>query len=59
MPIDEDWKKGASKELKGKDVEKTLIWKTSEVIYCSKLSAMTLLDVYMYGNMLNEKYLIY
>ncbi|KAK0052012.1 methylmalonyl-CoA mutase mitochondrial [Biomphalaria pfeifferi] len=32
VPIDEDWKKGAAKELKGHDVEKTLIWKTAEGI---------------------------
>ncbi|XP_059145475.1 methylmalonyl-CoA mutase, mitochondrial-like [Physella acuta] len=32
VPLDEDWKKEAAKELKGKDVEKTLIWKTSEGI---------------------------
>ncbi|GFS25262.1 methylmalonyl-CoA mutase, mitochondrial [Elysia marginata] len=32
LPIDEEWKKGAAKELKGKDVEETLIWKTSEGI---------------------------
>lgn len=32
LPIDEEWKKGAAKELKGKDVEETLMWKTSEGI---------------------------
>ncbi|KAK7109097.1 methylmalonyl-CoA mutase, mitochondrial-like [Littorina saxatilis] len=32
VPIDEEWKKGASKELKGKDVEKELTWKTAEGI---------------------------
>ena len=31
VPIDEEWKKGAAKELKGKDVDETLIWKTAEV----------------------------
>merc|ERR1719394_2394630 len=31
-PIDEEWKQGASKELKGKDVEETLMWKTAEGI---------------------------
>merc|ERR1719394_1689869 len=31
-PIDEEWKQGASKELKGKDVEETLMWKTAERI---------------------------
>ena len=30
-PLDEEWKKGAAKELKGKDVEETLTWKTAEV----------------------------
>ncbi|KAL8585879.1 hypothetical protein ACOMHN_019294 [Nucella lapillus] len=32
LPIDEDWKKGAAKELKGKNVEETLMWKTAEGI---------------------------
>lgn len=31
-PIDEQWKKGASKELRGKDVEETLMWNTAEGI---------------------------
>ncbi|KAL4222157.1 hypothetical protein ACF0H5_018197 [Mactra antiquata] len=31
-PIDEQWKKAAGKELKGKDVEETLTWKTPEGI---------------------------
>lgn len=31
LPIDEEWKKAAAKELHGKDVEKTLMWKTAEV----------------------------
>ncbi|XP_053390431.1 methylmalonyl-CoA mutase, mitochondrial-like [Mercenaria mercenaria] len=31
-PIDEKWKTAAAKELKGKDVEKTLMWKTPEGI---------------------------
>ncbi|KAL5007647.1 hypothetical protein ScPMuIL_016453 [Solemya velum] len=31
-PIDPIWKEGAKKELKGKDVEETLIWRTSEGI---------------------------
>ncbi|XP_025094549.1 methylmalonyl-CoA mutase, mitochondrial-like [Pomacea canaliculata] len=32
LPIDKDWKKGAAKELKGKDVESTLTWRTAEGI---------------------------
>lgn len=32
VPIDEEWKKGAAKELKDKDVEKTLTWETAEGI---------------------------
>jgi len=31
-PIDEKWKKAAAKELKGKDVEETLTWRTPEVV---------------------------
>ena len=31
VPLDETWKTNAQKELKGKDVEKTLTWKTPEV----------------------------
>ncbi|XP_053373041.1 methylmalonyl-CoA mutase, mitochondrial-like isoform X3 [Mercenaria mercenaria] len=31
-PIDEKWKTAAAKELKGKDVEETLMWKTPEGI---------------------------
>lgn len=30
-PIDEQWKTGAAKELKGKDVDETLTWRTPEV----------------------------
>lgn len=32
VPLDETWKGAAQKELKGKDVEKTLTWKTPEGI---------------------------
>lgn len=31
-PLDDTWKVGAAKELKGKDVEETLTWRTSEGI---------------------------
>ena len=33
VPLDETWKAAAQKELKGKDVDKTLTWKTPEVIH--------------------------
>ncbi|CAG5120272.1 unnamed protein product [Candidula unifasciata] len=32
VPLDEEWKKEAAKELRGKDVEETLIWRTAEGI---------------------------
>lgn len=32
VPLDADWAKMATKELKGKDPEKTLAWKTAEGI---------------------------
>lgn len=32
MPLDEQWKAAAAKEVKGKDVEETLTWKTPEGI---------------------------
>ncbi|KAK7508668.1 hypothetical protein BaRGS_00000234, partial [Batillaria attramentaria] len=32
VPIDEEWKKGAAKELKGKDVDETLMWTTADGI---------------------------